>query len=73
MYGSIPHDMSGRWRRWVPSPRVLIAVLSLVAVGILVLREPSAQRDFVSAFKRVRLDHAPWRVLAFAAEAASLG
>lgn len=61
------------WPRWVPSPRVLIAVLSLVVLGVLVLRERSAQHDFLSAFKKVRLDRSPWLALALASEAASLG
>jgi putative heme transporter len=57
--------------RWLPRPGLLLAVLVVAVVAVLVLRERSAQHDFLTALHRVRPGRLPWLVVALGAEAGS--
>ncbi len=66
-----PFDEGHRgWRRprWLPSTKVLVALLLLVVIGVLVLRASSAKHDFVTAFHRMSVGRLPWLAVSIAAQ-----
>lgn len=60
----------GRWHwpRWLPSPKIVLVVVIVVAFGVLLYRIRS---DLVTAIHRVRPDGLVWLPAAFAAEGLS--
>jgi uncharacterized protein (TIRG00374 family) len=57
--------------RWLPPRGVFFVVLAVTIVAVLVLRECSAQHDFLMALHRVRPGRVPWLVFALGAEGGS--
>lgn len=58
----------GRWPRWLPSPKILLIVVVLVAFGLLLYR---LRGEIGTAFHRVTLGGLVWLPVALVAEAVS--
>lgn len=70
----MPQHSKGRfhWPRWLPSPRLVVSLLSLVAVVVLALRATSARHQFEKAFQNFQLRNLPWLAAAVGAETVSI-
>jgi putative heme transporter len=60
-----------RWPRWLPSPRVVLALILLAGLVVILLQARSAKHEALAAVNHLSWSRLPWLALAVGAEAVS--